>query len=43
LVKAAAAHAAGVEDLIARLAAELETESDRYEFSRRCRCETPRE
>jgi hypothetical protein len=43
LVKSAAARAAGVEDLIARLAAELETESDRYEFSRRCRSEAPRE
>jgi hypothetical protein len=42
LVKSAAGSAAGVEDLIARLAAELETESDRYEFSRRCRSETPR-
>ena len=43
LVKSAVARAAGVEDLIARLAAELETESDRYEFSRRCRSEAPRE
>jgi TIR domain len=43
LVKSAAARAAGVEDLIARLSAELETESDRYEFSRRCRSEAPRE
>lgn len=43
LVKSAAARAAGVEDLIARLSVELEAESDRYEFSRRCRSETPRE
>ena len=43
LVKSAAGRAAGIEDLIARLAAELETESDRYEFSRRCRSEAPRE
>ena len=43
LVKTAAGRAAGVEDLIARLAAELETEADRYEFSRRCRSESPRE
>jgi hypothetical protein len=43
LVKSAAGRAAGIEDLIARLAAELETESDRYEFTRRCRSEVPRE
>jgi hypothetical protein len=43
LVKSAAGRAAGIEDLIARLAAELETESDRYEFTRRCRSEAPRE
>ena len=43
LVKSASGRAAGIEDLIARLAAELETESDRYEFSRRCRSEAPRE
>jgi TIR domain len=43
LVKSAAGRAAGIEDLIARLAAELETESDRYEFSRRCRSQAPRE
>jgi TIR domain len=41
LVKSAAERAAGTEDLIARLAAELETETDRYEFSRRCRSERP--
>ncbi len=43
LVKSAAARAAGTEDLIDRLAVELETESDRYEFSRRCRSERSRE
>src|ERR1700722_8034993 len=43
LVKSAAGRAAGIEDLIARLAAELETESDRYEFSRRCRSGVTRE
>jgi TIR domain len=43
LVKSAAARAAGTEDLITHLAVELETESDRYEFSRRCRSEIPRD
>jgi hypothetical protein len=43
LVKSAAARAAGTEDLITHLAVELETESDRYEFSRRCRSEMPRD
>jgi hypothetical protein len=43
LVKSAAARAAGTEDLIAHLAVELETESDRYEFLRRCRREMPHE
>jgi hypothetical protein len=37
LVKQAALRAAGVEDLVSRLAAELDTESDRREFTRRCR------
>jgi hypothetical protein len=41
LVKSAAACASGTEDLIARLAMELETESDRYEFTRRCRSDRP--
>jgi hypothetical protein len=41
LVKSAAVRAAGTEDLITHLAVELETESDRYEFSRRCRSEMP--
>jgi hypothetical protein len=43
LVKSAVARAAGTEDLIAHLAVELETESDRYEFLRRCRREMPHE
>jgi hypothetical protein len=37
LVKTAAAHAAGVEDLVGRLAMELDTESERREFTQRCR------
>jgi len=37
------AGAAGTEDLITHLAVELETESDRYEFLRRCRREMPHE
>jgi hypothetical protein len=37
LVKQAALRAAGVEDLLSRLATELDTESDRREFTRRCR------
>lgn len=37
LVKQAALRAAGVDDLVSRLAAELDTESDRREFTRRCR------
>ncbi len=37
LVKTAATRAAGIEDLVARLAMELETETDRYEFTRQCR------
>ena len=43
LVKSATARAAGTEDLITQLAMELETESDRYEFLRRCRREMPHE
>ena len=42
LVKSAALHASSIEDLIARLATELDTETDRYEFTRRCRSITPR-
>jgi TIR domain len=37
LVKRAASRASGVEDLIARLAVELDGESDRSAFARRCR------
>src|SRR5271154_7172996 len=37
LVRQAALRAAGVDDLVSRLAAELDTESDRREFTRRCR------
>ena len=37
LVKTAAARAAAVEDLLGRLAAELDTESERLEFMQRCR------
>ncbi len=37
LVKQAALRAAGVDDLVSRLATELDTESDRREFTRRCR------
>ena len=37
LVKQAALRAAGVEDLLSRLATEIDAESDRREFTRRCR------
>jgi hypothetical protein len=37
LVKQAALRAAGVDDLVSRLATELDSESDRREFIRRCR------
>jgi hypothetical protein len=37
LVKAAASRAAGVDDLIARLCMELDTDSERREFTQRCR------
>jgi len=37
LVKQAALRAAGMEDLLSRLATEIDTESDRREFTRRCR------
>jgi hypothetical protein len=37
LVKQAAQRAAGVDDLLGRLATELDTEVDRREFARRCR------
>jgi hypothetical protein len=41
-VKAAAARAAGVDDLVRRLAAELDTESERREFAQHCRIAQPR-
>jgi hypothetical protein len=37
LVKTAAMRAAAVEDLVGRLAAELDTESERHEFTQRCK------
>jgi hypothetical protein len=37
LVKAAATRAAGVDDLIGRLSMELDTDSERREFTQRCR------
>jgi hypothetical protein len=37
LVKQAAQRAAGVDELLSRLATELDTEEDRREFTRRCR------
>jgi hypothetical protein len=42
LVKAAALHAGSVDDLVARLATELDTETERYEFTRQCRSDAPR-
>jgi TIR domain len=43
LVKTAASRAAGVDDLIGRLATELDTESERREFTHRCRMVKPRD
>jgi hypothetical protein len=37
LVRTAASRAAGVDDLVGRLATELDTESERREFTQRCR------
>ena len=37
LVKTAALRAAGVDDLVARLAEELDSEAERHEFKQRCR------
>jgi hypothetical protein len=37
LVKAATLRASGVEDLVGRLAAELDTDTERREFAQRCR------
>jgi hypothetical protein len=42
LVKAAASRAAGVDDLVVRLAAELDTDLERREFTQRCRIDRPR-
>jgi hypothetical protein len=42
LVKTTASRAAGVDDLVGRLATELDTESERREFTQRCRIVTPR-
>ncbi len=42
LVKTAALQAGSVDDLVARLATELDTETERYEFTRQCRSDAPR-
>jgi TIR domain len=42
LVKSAALRAAGVDDLLGRLATELDTESERHEFTQRCHGGKPR-
>src|ERR1700730_11229927 len=42
LVKTAACRAAGVDELVGRLAMELDSESERREFSQRCRIGKPR-
>jgi hypothetical protein len=42
LVKTAALQAGSVDDLIGRLATELDTETERYEFTRQCRSDAPR-
>lgn len=41
LVKTAASRAGGVDDLLGRLATELDTESERREFTQRCRMGKP--
>jgi hypothetical protein len=41
LVKTAASRAAGVDDLVGRLAAELDSESERREFTQRCQAGRP--
>ena len=43
LVKTAALHAGSVDDLVARLATELDTETERYEFTQRCRSRASRD
>jgi hypothetical protein len=42
LVKTAASRAAGVDDLVVRLAAELDTDLERRQFTQRCRIDRPR-
>jgi TIR domain len=42
LVKTAVSRAAGVDDLVGRLATELDSESERREFTQRCRMGKPR-
>jgi hypothetical protein len=42
LVKSAALRAAGVDDLLSRLASELDAESERHEFTQRCHGGKPR-
>jgi hypothetical protein len=41
LVKTAASHAAGVDDLVGRLAGELDSDSERREFTQRCQAGRP--
>lgn len=41
LVKTAALRAAGIDELVAKLATELDTETERYEFTRQCRSAAP--
>jgi hypothetical protein len=41
LVKTAASRAAAVDDLVARLAAELDSETERHEFTQQCRLGKP--
>jgi hypothetical protein len=42
LVKTAASRAAGIDELVGRLATELDTESEQREFTQRCRLPKPR-
>jgi hypothetical protein len=42
LVKTAASHAASIQELVRQVAAELETETDRHEFTQRWRTGAPR-
>ena len=41
LVKTAALHAAAVDDLVGRLAGELDSDSERLEFTQRCQADRP--